>query len=106
MLSVADSVGLGLLATLALVVVRYAWIGPLVYALGRREERNEKRTYRALLALYYFRSHPSKRRGRHGSATGSSATTGGGEPISSGSGKSRSTGAAGSSSAGRACAGS
>ncbi|QAY73675.1 sodium:proton antiporter [Agromyces protaetiae] len=57
-LGVADSIGLGLIATLALIVVRYAWIGPLVYALGRREERNEKRTYRALLALYYFRSHP------------------------------------------------
>ncbi len=57
-LGVGESVAIGLVATLALMVVRYLWIGPLVYGLRRREERNEKRTYRALLALYYYRTHP------------------------------------------------
>lgn len=61
-LGVWDSIGIGLLATLALVVIRYMWIGPLVYALGRRARRAEKQTYRSLLALYYFRSHPVKSR--------------------------------------------
>ena len=57
-LSVGTSVGIGLIATLALIGIRYLWIGPLVYSLGLRERRHEKSTYRALLALYYFRSHP------------------------------------------------
>ncbi|MFT4307682.1 MAG: sodium:proton antiporter [Microbacterium sp.] len=57
-LGVGASVGIGLVATLSLIVTRYLWIGPLVFGLRRREERNEKRTYRALLALYYYRSHP------------------------------------------------
>ena len=57
-LGVWTSVGIGLIATLALMAIRYLWIGPLVYGLSRRERRHEKSTYRALLALYYFRSHP------------------------------------------------
>lgn len=61
-LGVWDSIGIGLLATVALVVIRYLWIGPLVYALGRRARHAEKQTYRSLLALYYFRSHPMKSR--------------------------------------------
>jgi len=57
-LSAVDAVLIGLLATGALIVIRFLWIGPLVYGLGKREERSEKRTYRALLALYYYRNHP------------------------------------------------
>ncbi|MFS0866688.1 cation:proton antiporter [Microbacterium sp. 179-B 1A2 NHS] len=57
-LGVGDSIGIGLVATLALVVIRYVWIGPLVYALGRRTRRAERRTYRHLLALYHYRTHP------------------------------------------------
>ncbi|MCS5716087.1 sodium:proton antiporter [Herbiconiux sp. CPCC 205716] len=65
-LTVEASFGIGLLATVALVLIRYLWIGPLVFALGQREKRNERRTYRALLALYYYRSHPvaTKRQAR------------------------------------------
>ncbi|MDO9398746.1 MAG: sodium:proton antiporter [Herbiconiux sp.] len=59
-LTVWASVGIGLLATLALIGIRYLWIGPLIYGLGNRERRHEKSTYRALLALYYYRSHPVK----------------------------------------------
>lgn len=57
-LSAGEAIGIGLLATFALVVIRFLWIGPLVYSLGKREERSERRTYQALLALYYYRSHP------------------------------------------------
>ncbi|WP_426324099.1 cation:proton antiporter [Microbacterium sp. E-13] len=57
-LSAGEAVLIGLLATGALIVIRFLWIGPLVYSLGKREERTEKRTYRALLALYYYRSNP------------------------------------------------
>jgi CPA1 family monovalent cation:H+ antiporter len=57
-LTLGESVGIGLLATVTLIAVRYLWIGPLVYSLRRREEHNEKRTYRELLALYYYRTHP------------------------------------------------
>jgi CPA1 family monovalent cation:H+ antiporter len=57
-LSAGDAILIGLLATAALIVIRFLWIGPLVYALGKREERSEKRTYQGLLALYYYRSNP------------------------------------------------
>jgi CPA1 family monovalent cation:H+ antiporter len=58
-LGVAESIGIGLLATVALIMVRYLWIGPLVYAIGHRARQAEKRTYGALLALYYYRTHPT-----------------------------------------------
>lgn len=61
-LGVWDSIGIGLIATLALVVIRYLWIGPLVAWLGRRSRRAEKRTYRALLALYHYRTNPVRSR--------------------------------------------
>jgi monovalent cation/hydrogen antiporter len=57
--SVEASFGIGLLATVALIAIRYLWIGPLIVALTLRERRAERRTYRALLALYYYRSHPT-----------------------------------------------
>ncbi|MBF4574199.1 sodium:proton antiporter [Herbiconiux sp. VKM Ac-1786] len=65
-LTVEASFGIGLLATVALVLIRYLWIGPLVFGLAQREKRNERRTYRALLALYYYRSNPvsTKRQAR------------------------------------------
>ena len=61
-LGVWDSIGIGLIATLALVVIRYLWIGPLVAWLGRRSRRAEKRTYQALLALYHYRTNPVRSR--------------------------------------------
>lgn len=57
-LGAGESIGIGLLATLALILIRYLWIGPLVYGLGRRSRQAEKLTYRNLLALYYYRTHP------------------------------------------------
>ncbi|ARJ06974.1 sodium:proton antiporter [Humibacter sp. BT305] len=65
-LSVGASVGIGLIATLALILLRYLWIGPLVFGLRQRERRAERRTYRSLLALYYYRTHPvtTKRQAR------------------------------------------
>ncbi|GLK17992.1 cation:proton antiporter [Herbiconiux flava] len=65
-LTVEASFGIGLLATVALVLIRYLWIGPLVFGLAQREKHNERRTYQSLLALYYYRSHPvsTKRQAR------------------------------------------
>ncbi|MFS0734807.1 sodium:proton antiporter [Microbacterium sp. 1P10UB] len=58
--SVEASFGIGLLATVVLIVIRYLWVGPLIVALRLRERHAERTTYRALLALYYFRAHPSR----------------------------------------------
>jgi CPA1 family monovalent cation:H+ antiporter len=57
-LGVEAAFGIGLLATVALILIRYLWVGPLVFGLRLRERRSERRTYRSLLALYYYRSHP------------------------------------------------
>jgi CPA1 family monovalent cation:H+ antiporter len=57
-LGVGEAIGIGLLATLALVVIRFAWIVPLVFALRKRAEHAEKVTFRTLLALHHFRSTP------------------------------------------------
>lgn len=57
-LSAGDSFLIGVALVGALTVIRFLWIGPLVYSLGKREERSEKRTYKQLLALYYYRTNP------------------------------------------------
>jgi CPA1 family monovalent cation:H+ antiporter len=53
-----EAIGIGVLAAVALAVLRFLWIGPLVYGLKLRSQRAEKQTLRMLLALNYFRSTP------------------------------------------------
>ncbi|MFF1634245.1 cation:proton antiporter [Leifsonia sp. NPDC058248] len=57
-LGVWESVGIGLLATLILIVIRFAWAGPLVWSLRKRRERAERRTLHELLMVSYYRNHP------------------------------------------------
>ncbi|SMQ71428.1 sodium:proton antiporter [Agreia sp. VKM Ac-1783] len=59
-LSVMDAIGLGLIAVVALTLLRFLWIGPLVYMLKKRAEHAEKLTYRNLLALYHYRKTPHR----------------------------------------------
>ena len=58
-LGAGDAVVIGLIATVALMVLRFLWVGPMVYSLQRHAMREEKTTYRMHLALEYFRTHPS-----------------------------------------------
>jgi NhaP-type Na+/H+ or K+/H+ antiporter len=57
-LGVWESVGIGLLATLVLIMIRFAWAGPLVWSLRKRRERAEKRTLHEVLMVSYYRNHP------------------------------------------------
>jgi len=57
-LGVWDAVGIGATATVALVGIRFLWMGPLVMSLQRRAQRAEKQTYQMSLALMYFRTVP------------------------------------------------
>jgi monovalent cation/hydrogen antiporter len=50
-LSLEGTIGLGLLATALLILLRFLWVGPLVLLLRSREQRAEARTLRALLFL-------------------------------------------------------
>lgn len=50
-LTVLDAFGLGLLASLILILLRFLWVGPLVLLIRLREQRAERSTLRALLAL-------------------------------------------------------
>src|SRR6478735_1410937 len=61
-LSVWDSILLGLVAMLSLVIIRYLLIFPLIYSLRRRAERAERATLREWLMIQYFRDHPVKYR--------------------------------------------
>ncbi|GAB3585728.1 sodium:proton antiporter [Leifsonia lichenia] len=61
-LSVWDAVGIGLLATLALVIIRFVLIGPLVLALRQRARLAENATFREWLMISYFRDHPVRTR--------------------------------------------
>ncbi|WP_213814476.1 sodium:proton antiporter [Glaciihabitans sp. dw_435] len=61
-LSAGNAVIIGLIATVALIILRFVWMGPLVFALHRRAERAEKRTFTMWLLLGYFRTHPSPNR--------------------------------------------
>lgn len=61
-LSAGNAVIIGLFATVALILLRFLWMGPLVYSLHRRAERAEKRTFTMWLLLAYFRTHPSPNR--------------------------------------------
>lgn len=57
-LSVADSFALGALATVALIVVRFLWVTPLIYGLRLRAQGAEKSTYQMRLALDHYRRAP------------------------------------------------
>jgi NhaP-type Na+/H+ or K+/H+ antiporter len=58
-LGAGDAVIIGLIATVSLMLLRFLWVGPMVYGLQRHAMREEKTTYRMHLALEYFRTHPS-----------------------------------------------
>jgi NhaP-type Na+/H+ or K+/H+ antiporter len=62
-LSAGNAVLIGLIATVALIILRFLWMGPLVYSLHRRAQREEKRIFTMWLLLSYFRTHrsPNKR---------------------------------------------
>jgi NhaP-type Na+/H+ or K+/H+ antiporter len=62
-LSAGNAVLIGLIATVALIILRFLWMGPLVYALHRRAQNEEKRIFNLWLLLGYFRTHrsPNKR---------------------------------------------
>jgi CPA1 family monovalent cation:H+ antiporter len=57
-LSVWNAVGIGLIAMLALVVIRFVLVVPLIFGLRRRAERAEKSVLREWLMISYFRDHP------------------------------------------------
>ena len=62
-ISAGNAVLIGLVATVALILVRFIWMGPLVYSLHRRAQRAENRVFRMWLLLGYYRTHasPNKR---------------------------------------------
>ncbi|MEF2975710.1 cation:proton antiporter [Subtercola sp. YIM 133946] len=57
-LGVWESIGIGVLATVALIVLRFVWAGPLVLGLRLRAQHAEKRTLYERLRLDYLRSRP------------------------------------------------
>ncbi|QWT23689.1 sodium:proton antiporter [Subtercola sp. PAMC28395] len=57
-LGVWESIGIGLLTTVALILLRFLWAGPLVLGLQWRAQRAEKTTLRSRLALDYVQSQP------------------------------------------------
>ncbi|GAA0996871.1 cation:proton antiporter [Subtercola frigoramans] len=57
-LGVWESIGIGLLTTVALILLRFLWAGPLVLGLRLRAQRAEKTTLRSRLFLDYVRSQP------------------------------------------------
>ena len=50
-LTAGASIGIGLIAVLALTVLRFAWIGPMMLSLKWRAQRAEKSTFRLRLVL-------------------------------------------------------
>jgi CPA1 family monovalent cation:H+ antiporter len=58
-LSLGETIGLGLLATALLILLRFLWLGPLVLLLRLREQRAEARTLRALLHLQHRLQQPA-----------------------------------------------
>ncbi|PPF75363.1 sodium:proton antiporter [Subtercola sp. Z020] len=57
-IGVWESVGIGLLATVALILLRFVWAGPLVIGLQVRAQHAEKSTLRSRLFLDHLRSLP------------------------------------------------
>ncbi|GAA2055966.1 cation:proton antiporter [Leifsonia soli] len=61
-LSVWNAVGLGLIAVLSLIVIRFVLIVPLIFGLRRRAELAERSVLREWLMISYFRDHPVRYR--------------------------------------------
>jgi CPA1 family monovalent cation:H+ antiporter len=61
-LSVWNAIGIGLIAMLSLVVIRFVLIVPLILGLRRRAERAERAVLREWLMISYFRDHPVRYR--------------------------------------------
>jgi CPA1 family monovalent cation:H+ antiporter len=61
-LSVWNAVGLGLIAVLSLMVIRFVLIVPLIAGLRRRAEHAERAVLREWLMISYFRDHPVRYR--------------------------------------------
>ena len=60
-LSLEATLGIGLLATVLLVLLRFLWVGPLVLLLRLREQHAESSTLRALLLLQHRLRDPGRR---------------------------------------------
>ena len=67
-ISAGSAMLLGLFVTVALIVLRFLWVGPMVFNLHRRAHRSEKKILRLWLLLGYMRtrSSPSRRMTRQG----------------------------------------
>lgn len=63
--TVAETIGIGLLITAALVLLRFVWVGPLIYGLKRRAQHAEKRALRDRLALDYYLRTPAHGKRQH-----------------------------------------
>jgi CPA1 family monovalent cation:H+ antiporter len=61
-LSVWNAVGLGVIAVLSLMVIRFVLIVPLILGLKRRAERAERSVLREWLMISYYRDHPVRYR--------------------------------------------
>jgi len=61
-LSVWNAVGIGLIAVVSLIVIRFVLIVPLILGLRRRAERAERSVLREWLMISYFRDHPVRYR--------------------------------------------
>lgn len=61
-LSVGDSIVIGLVATAALAVLRFLWMGPVVYGLRLRAQRAEKVALQHRLALDHYAHVPPAHR--------------------------------------------
>jgi NhaP-type Na+/H+ or K+/H+ antiporter len=59
-LSVPAAVGIGLLAVVALALIRFAWIGPLLLGLRLRAQHRERRALRERLALDHYSRVPTR----------------------------------------------
>lgn len=59
-LSLGDTLGIGLLATALLILLRFLWVGPLVLLLRLREQHAEAGTLRALLFLQQRLREPGR----------------------------------------------
>ena len=59
-LSLEATLGIGLLATVLLILLRFLWVGPLVLLLRLREQHAESRTLRSLLFLQQRLREPSR----------------------------------------------
>src|ERR1700712_3354875 len=57
-LGVWPVIGIGVVATIALIVLRFVWAGPLVLGLRLRAQHAEKRTLRLWFRLDHLRSQP------------------------------------------------